>query len=431
MYTPHPDSNRLTAALPRNLVDATKHQFQLNFEVLSQMRSLISELADVAGEYRPDFVPFFATGGIPFVFPMMHILERRNQHEFVDGNHFHMFPGLTWRGRIDNLSSSEFFIREFGMILRATRNLGRPIRVLVIDTTNSGNAINVAVRALEGASQAAAVSPQHPLEIQVFGIVDASHAANRNPRGGTVAFETPVGIRHLTLPSEWIAHDVIRDGQPLPMRRVDELPGLSLILRYRFIEEIPTEDRAELLGAHARQGILGVETDRNAGRIVIAYSNGIRQTQTGYNSPGHRLLSLLYSDQNSMPWQLMKKCHALPPLTPEEEARCEEANFYSEGGLRFVELNGMDVAEAVEGLRQMNRLLNSAEIYWLSRLRPLPLDLLPKVKASARANSTTHPESLDFFRLAFPELAVSEPPNTVDAKIDWWLERIPPTGKLK
>ena len=158
MYQSHPDRDTLFAGNPSNLVTATQNIQPIHFDDLLEMRQIVWDLANLIVEWQPDLIPFFATGGIPYLFPVMHVLEKTKQHGFIDGQHFHLFPGLTWGGSIDDKDSETYFASTFGSIVRQRLDSAAPVRVLVIDTTNSGNAVNKAVAACQRAIKASGAS---------------------------------------------------------------------------------------------------------------------------------------------------------------------------------------------------------------------------------------------------------------------------------
>ena len=175
MYQSHPDRDTLFAGNPSNLVTATQNIQPIHFDGLLEMRQIVWDLANLIVKWQPDLIPFFATGGIPYLFPVMHVLEKTKQHGFIDGQHFHLFPGLTWGGSIDDKDSETYFASTFGSIVRQRLDSAAPVRVLVIDTTNSGNAVNKAVAACQRAIKASGASTGR-VALTVVGIVNTSHA---------------------------------------------------------------------------------------------------------------------------------------------------------------------------------------------------------------------------------------------------------------
>jgi hypothetical protein len=166
LYTAHPSVNRLRSVGPIGLWKARLNVLALDYKEVLSIRDAIWALVDHVTRSKPDFIPFFATGSIPYVFPLMQNLSDIQQEELLDGSRFHMFPGLLWGGRIDHMNSEEFFIHEAEPILHALASKREPIKILSIDTTNTGNAVNKAIKAV------VAVSCPHPsIRQYVYGSV--------------------------------------------------------------------------------------------------------------------------------------------------------------------------------------------------------------------------------------------------------------------
>ena len=174
MYQPHPDKDRLFAGMPTNLVAATENIQPIRFEDLLEMRRIVWELAAYITDWKPHLIPFFATGGIRYLIPVMHVLLRARQYGLLDGKHFHLFPGLSWGGSTKGQDSENYFASAFGEVVRKMLGTDGVLRVLVIDTTNSGNAINKAVAACQRAFAASGASNTE-ISLRVVGIVNTSH----------------------------------------------------------------------------------------------------------------------------------------------------------------------------------------------------------------------------------------------------------------
>jgi len=140
MYSPHPPDNRIRAFVPQSLVDATQNECAIPFGQFLEMGRTVERLADMIVASEPDLIPFFATGGIPFAIPAMHVLYSRKAYDFVDGTHFHMFPGLSWNGKLDGIDSETFFAGEFGQLIEGEAATDGGIRIWTLDATFTGNA---------------------------------------------------------------------------------------------------------------------------------------------------------------------------------------------------------------------------------------------------------------------------------------------------
>lgn len=85
MYQMHPDRASLFAGDPPEPAQAAENVQTIRFDDLLEMRQVVWDLAGFIEEWKPDLVPFFATGGIPYLIPVMHVLERKGQRDFLDG----------------------------------------------------------------------------------------------------------------------------------------------------------------------------------------------------------------------------------------------------------------------------------------------------------------------------------------------------------
>lgn len=146
-YTPHPATNRYPSIFPPHLADAPDRTYEVRFEHLVEMHDVLTEIEKHVVRLKPRCALFFATGGYPIVLPLFPRLLRCGHRDLLDGRVFHMFPGLSWDGAIDGLQPEAYLAAELEPILRGTSpHDGKAM--LAIDTTNSGNAVNLAVKAI-------------------------------------------------------------------------------------------------------------------------------------------------------------------------------------------------------------------------------------------------------------------------------------------
>jgi len=425
MYQPHPNRDTLFAGIPLNLVTATENVQPIRFDDLLEMRQVVWDLAEFIVTWKPDLIPFFATGGIPYLIPAMHVLERAKQHAFLDGKHFHLFPGLSWGGDIEGHASESFFAATFGEIIRTKLSADDALRILVIDTTNSGNAVNKAVAACQKAITASGASHSR-LTLRVIGVVNTSHAEARAPAAAKSLVAGAGRTAYVLTPSGYSAPSPLLDRQFTVFSPAIPGQGLSFELAYWLTGNIPTEDKAELIGVEAVHESLSTVSEPKAGRLKIVYGNGGTQQGTGLGPLHGRLISLLSMPLDTLPWEKMQAIHNLPPLTDVERESLAEIKELSEGGLRLFELQPMrplsrrnaDPADVVEGLVKAKRLLTDVEVYWLGTLTPPPRRIAGKVSASLKKRSCTPGEALKYFRCAFPEFLSDDPGG--DASAAWW-----------
>jgi hypothetical protein len=449
MYTSHPSKNSLAAIVPQNIADAVRHQHDISYSSLREMRDLIVRLAARTQEVNPSLIPFFATGGIPYVFPLMHVLDDQGHRELLDGSHFLMFPGPTWKGKIDGRTSLEFFVERFGPLL--VRALDSQDRVCVqsIDTTNTGNSALRFVNAMQAVCDAFGITQPGRLSVDVVSIVDAARATDGSHEAAAGRVESQLGPIPILIPSGYTPAGTLTDSVPTEFLRDDGRHNFRLFISFWIASNIPTEDRAELVGAYGDHDLLSVVTAGNPGRINITFSGGTSSLSTGLNTPGHRIINLLSEPSDSWEWRHLEQCENMGPLTGEQEEFKKAASVWSEAGLRLIELQHTDEQTAVKSLKKINRLLTGVEIYWLSTLRTPPKDLLRKVIATLKrdpavnesihhirkasessgpetveAEATVCPEAVAFFRQCKPELAAREPKAEMPALARWWLKEL-------
>jgi len=410
--------------MPESLVEAISHPQHVTFGELSEMRTTIRELADLVEREQPDLVPFFATGSIPYVLPLLHMLYDQKQTELTDGTKFHLFPGLSWGGRIDGLRSVDFFAREFAPLLTGALGVHRPVRVLSIDTTNTGNAVNRIVTAFETLCDHVPDASPESFELSVIGVVNCQRTAGEKGDGSRIEVEAaPQGAPVLT-PRGYTPEQRPKNRSPVRFRRDHGPERFGLLISYWVVSNIPSEDEAQLIGARGLHRSLAVDPDDTAGRIIIEFENGLSTASTGLNALGRRFLGLLSARDDSEPWTRLCEANAQPRLTEEDRPAYEEGKFWTQGALRLFELNHTETEQAVRSLLAQND-LESVEIYWLWNQAEVPPEALAKVVESVRRDPVTRgPEALRFFRRARPDLAGAEPDGDDAARLTWWFERL-------
>lgn len=454
MYTPHPDRNAIGAALPEDLVEAVRHRHEISYSVLREMREIVWALAELIVSVRPHLLPFFATGGIPYVFPVMHVLSDRREREFTDGSRFHMFPGLAWGGKLDGQTTLAFFVREFGKQVNASLAANGRTTVVQIDTTNTGNSTSRFVRSMHELCVQHSIQRPDDLTVRVVAIVNRKRAADGTHEEGTSPVQTSAGNVPVLIPEGFRATGPLIDRQPTVFVREDGHDRFHLTVSYWITEDIPTEDKADLLGVHANHDLLGVRSGVTPGRLVIRFPDGRSSEDTGENTPGHRLINMLSKPLTSEAWRVYEQYANSLPLTPEQAQFVEEAKVWSEAPLRLTELDSGDPERSAQALLAINRLLTGVEIHWLSTAEGIPERLLPKLEAKVLATlrrdpaadpdvktiridqtlprtretvepeATVAPEAVKFLRRFRPEIAAEEQEGDWPVKARWWLERL-------
>jgi hypothetical protein len=434
MYTPHPPGNRIGYVSPARLAEASRRIYRITYASLVDVYETIREITRLVAELEPALVVFFATGGIPIVFPIMRHLSASGRRDLTDGSVFHMLPGLAWDGQIEGQGPQEYFDGEVAPLLARIRERGERCRIVAVDTTNSGNAVNLAVGALMNACARAGLAD---VDVRVIGVVNVSGAADeaapnrtalRLADGNEIFVLTPAGYE----PTRQLQERQFIEFRPRAAG--DAMPAhggpSSLMIGYWGIDELFTEDNADLLGIAAVQDRLGVDTTGAPGRMEITFENGRVKAETGLAAVGNRLLSLLSNERDSIPWMLLARADALAPESEEERAFRETTALDRDAGLSLIEMN-QNPAATLDHLLKVPALLRPIEIYWLATLAEPPVEATARVVAALRraraggsdADDQTIVEAARFLRRAYPEAAAGELRSEDWAAVQvWWLE---------
>ena len=253
--------------------------------------------------------------------------------------------------------------------------------------------------------------------MKVIGIVNTSHAEAKRGSAEKSLVSGANRAAHVLTPSGFSA-TALEDRQFALFSPLVPDEGVPFEAAYWLAGNIPTEDKAELIGVEAVHESLSTSSEGKAGRLKIVYGNGESQQGAGLGTLPGRLISLLSMPLDAWQWGKMKDINNLPPLAPQERDELGEAKELSEGGLRLLELNSMDSSDAVDELMRLPRLLTDAEVYWLGTIEPPPKQIALKVRASLEKKSCTAIEALKYFRRAFSALASDDPGG--EASPAWW-----------
>ncbi|MBZ5667447.1 MAG: hypothetical protein LAO30_22965 [Acidobacteriia bacterium] len=410
LYRSHPTSNFLSSVPARNLADAARHVHSVTFADLVTVHSTIAELAKVVVDLRPDLLFFFATGGIPIVFPLMKYAAEELDCSQQDGL-FHMFPGLAWGGTINGHSSFDYFQAEAVNLIQ-TRLISKPIlRIALIDTTNTGNAINCAVQAIGAALSRAKVKQG---EVHIIGVVNASGNAksrdneNRIPvvhHGGTeVAVSVPAGYEPGGKLESGAFVKFIPTGSEATMPA-----GTVLNVGYWVVNELFTEDNAELLGTTVMQDALKVNSTGAAGRLEIKFDNGQTRTVSSVVPIGRFLLYLLESRTARKLWHALHAINSMPASQTSKSG----TDLDADAALSITEMEHC-APDTLKTLLRINARLTPVQINWLATQKPIPASAIGKVAGALRksdpeqseTDAQTVIEAANFLGQVFPQHAV-------------------------
>lgn len=434
MYTPHPEREPLGLTPPQSLVEAVQNDFVIPFNDLLSMRRMIDQLTNDILEFEPQLIPFFAAGGIPYAMPMMHVCERLKRNDLIDGHHFHMFPGLSWDGKYECEDSGTFFARTFAELIDS---VDEPVRIWTVDATFTGNAIRRLITCMSEAFSRITV-PRENAVVQVAAVIDASRA-KKECKDGLLRLDTPYGDRFLVCPAEFEPEEELADGKPVRFKRRDGLDSFELWITFRTAPSIPTEDRAELIGAHAKTSTLGIQSKTICGRLTMEYDNGYKSSSTGGGSVSSSIIHWLSKNEDELPWSKFIETSQLPPLVDNQRDDYDEMKRQTNGGLSIFEAMQNSVEEIVASYIEFNRLLRSVEVYILRDAAykelsalggqepiSIPNNLLRKVISSALADLRAADDALELIRVCNLNDATNDPENeSNEARLRWWKDRIP------
>ncbi len=427
LYTAHPATNFLQHVTPRKLVEASRHIHKISFTNFSEVHATIEELANVVVRLNPTLVFFFATGGIPIVFPLM---KRVAAEMNLSSNRvFHMFPGLAWDGEIAGKRPTEYFCSEAVPLVKGQVDGCARQRILVIDTTNTGNAVNLAVGAIAETCRMAGVKNS---DVYVLGVVNASgNISQMNDDRRVVLNHGNRTDLSVSVPNGYSPCSPIVSGS-----FVDLMPALNdsnamppLKVGYWVVDKLFTEDQAELLGVASLYSHLGIRSMGNTARMEILFDNKRTSVISGLSSIGSRLLYLLESKTTSACWRRLDEINILGPETQAELAFKVETELERDA---FISLLEMDKSpeSTIKDLVAMRGPLRAVQIYWLASQDPLPRELIGRVAGAVRDSvlgTSDHDdevvkEGIAFLRLAYPEDAGNEPQGESIAQLkQWWV----------
>jgi hypothetical protein len=202
---------------------------------------------------------------------------------------------------------------------------------------------------------------------------------------------------------------------------------VSLKIAYWVVPEIPTEDRAELIGAVGLHEDLAVQSVNAAGRIELVSANGERPQMTGRDSVSKRLSNLLSEDDNSTFRKWAHSSAALPSATPEVEAFRKETAPIRDGIFRLLELK--HDPNSIKAIGQSKAPLTGAEIQFLTDKGMFEEPFLAKVRHVLLTASVDDWRLIDaaatFVASACPALASGMPTDCSPADLQtWWRQKL-------
>ncbi len=276
-------------------------------------------------------------------------------------------------------------------------------------------------------SRATAVSglASSQIDCYIVGIVNGAHVqCNLNKlRKVEVALDDGVS-RFLTPPDGFDVPEHFNDRQWLhPCARDHAAPLKNTRLSYWVLRDLPTEDKAKLLGYLASHVTLSIDADSDAGRLIVTYRNGRQMQITGGNTPGHQLISLLVNEDDKHIWDTGNTTEHLSAIEQDDPEFRKASDFAHESFRRLFELDTVDDAKLAAYLSQNKDLIDGASVHRLSQMDKVMPHLLRNVKAlvAKQPEEFTEP-ALAFFRKLRPDLAQQEPAE--GGSVEWWLSKL-------
>jgi hypothetical protein len=393
LYQSHPAENILQSVIPANLWNARINVLPIPYSDLKSIRSVIRRLVKFINGSEPDLVLFFATGSLPYVLPAINMLGVTQGEVLLERTVFHMFPGLAWSGRIDGHSSEDFFISEVLLLLQQIHSSSKIPKILCVDTTNTGNAVNKVLKAMRG------VCNRFPreLEVNVIGIVNGADAiATANDQISIEYGEA--SIAHVIRPGEIVLPDRVRTYDFSELHWIPERNSSRFFLSYWVLDRLLTEDKAALVGATSIHERLAVGPDSSAGRLLITFDNGTSMHVASMGTVGKQLSGLLILKEDSPLWGQFDEHSRIPPADRSPDGDLED--------LRTEALQSFEIDEDVSALAGIMAkkvgLLTAAEIWALAEARYFDARTRSMVRAAqgkAEPRSLVHEAGQIYFQV--------------------------------
>lgn len=434
MYTSHVASSGLQNFLPNTLIKAVENTVEIEYIELLEMRRIVEEIAGDIEKIRPDLIPFFARGGIPFMIPAMEVLAKRRVVDLVDGSRFHMFPGLSWSEKAE-----PFFAREFGGLIENVASSQDQVHIWTMDATFTGNAIRKLIKSIYLAFHNLENRPSNAV-VTLVAVIDASRA-DKEPSEGKIPLHSSYGTRYLLAPADF--SPVSESCEPISelhdriitrfcRNECDELFELNVELR--VVKRIITEDRAELIGGKVNKEILGISPEQIVGRLTLKFENGYSPSGTGGSSLDNNIINYLSVTEDCLPWYKWQEIAELETISETDQENYEKMMDLSRGGLAIFEAKNTPTKELCEAYLLKKRLLDSAEVHILKErafaefceqkgIRPISFStkLLLKAIASAMADGELTSDTLGLIRICNLDEVKNEPGNMSEPDLlEWW-----------
>ena len=369
LYTAHPPQNLLAAACPTQFWDAHERSFKITAAQLRSMRDVVVRIGDEVRKTDPDLILFFATGAIPYVLPLLNRLGFAEFERNPDAPRFHLFPGLSWDSSFDSLTSSALLRRDLELLIRGL-SFHRPVRILSIDTTNTGNAINKLLK--ETLAVVSDVSCE--VNVRVIGIVNSPRATTQTEDAIQVLEGNEV-LAAVLPPVDWVIGRKFTDREFQEIWPAKSSTNARFHLSY-WLQEVFTEDVAMLIGATHLVSGLGIEPNGYTGRLEVEFDAGSAIIGS-LGTVARQLSMFLFQDEGSTAWKTVDANEAASRGT----GVSERDPVISEV-LQMFEIDGTE--NAIDAILKKKRLLTAAEVRALYEAHEFTEKALRKVMAARR-----------------------------------------------
>ena len=399
MYTAHPRcvAPQRTASSP-----GVGPRYEIRCSELAELIGASQRLYERFLSIAPRLSIVFARGALPINFSLLYRLEADGKTEFLsdgegDGDTFHIFPGLvnnTWHTMGNH--SIKFFEDEMTEIFLRIRT--DPIKIFVVDTTRTGNSLNV--------------------ELNTF-----NRLARKLSRRLEVYFE-PIICAKTNVPQQaqtWkvdglnvIVPKILKkygDYATIDGKHIQIFDYLSTSIHFNIVTHLFTEDKKEFLCGEIMRGWPILNPIRDSGQIRYVSDSGAEPASssaldsTGYNLPFYLAEKGPFKKAD---WEMLSKQTETGPISPE---------YLADMCVQFLR----DDTEYETMLYNQEEPLREAQIDFLGAKGQDSRCIAKLFQQLLTLTGDENKESaLKYLRRVRPDLAPQECAGDIDLKLKWW-----------
>lgn len=419
VYELHFDQSFLPNVKPPTLIQ----DFQFEFESIYRMTEISRELFGHVQSQSPDAVLFFANGGWPIGFSMMQrYMDTPGLKQYRGASRlFHVFPGLNWDTR-NQVSQTTKEVFSNGLRSIIARNNDKPkLKLMAVDTTNTGHATSRIVNCLTDALESIRPSIQIDLSIfGLFGLIKQDSIEDGSIFLGEYKGQDVMGL----LPESAQLEKV--DGFKFKGVLKTDIPS-TISIEFMPIPEIPSEDNSKMIGVFSLAKGLGLAMESPAARVLTLLPKG--RSQSGSSQSLSSWFVNVISDKSPYYFDFCQK-EIERPEVPQADLIKSHAHLGSKLIAQSWKFRN-DVAALEQAMLLKPGKFDDAELYdACTRVRSPKL--ARKIKASyleivaaampAQDRAEIVGITLEYFQLSFPEKFTNEPLEaSAEEKLNWWL----------